>query len=89
MLDDLPGFTYEEVEERYDWALQRVALESALAHVDVDCIRDICLNLGTLVSVKPPHQALVLPELYLTYSYLYLDGNSSVPFKLYKRTKQK
>ena len=86
MLDDLKGFSYEEVEERYDWAVQRVALESALQHHDAECIRDICLNLGNLVNVKPPHQATIMPELYLTYSNLYLEGNSSLAFKQFKRS---
>ena len=84
LLDDLPGFTYEDVEDRYDWAVQRVALESALTHVDVTCIRDICTRLGTLVHVSGPHQATVMPEMYLAYSHLYLSGNSSLKFKLLK-----
>ena len=37
---------------------QRVALESALSHLNVDMIRKICLELGKLVNVKPPHQVL-------------------------------
>ena len=84
LLDDLPGFTYEDVEARYDWAVQRVALESALTHLDVKCIQDICLNLGQLVSVSGPHQATVMPEMYLAYSYLYLNGNDSLKFKSFK-----
>ena len=37
---------------------QRVALESALSHLDVKMIRKICLELGKLVNVRPPHQVL-------------------------------
>ena len=56
LLEQLPGFSYEEVEERYDWAVQRVALESALAHTDVETVRNICLELDSLVKVTSPHQ---------------------------------
>ena len=81
LLDCLPTFDYEDVEARYDWALARVALESALSHLDVKCIADLCLKLGSLVNVVGPHQAKVLPELYLSYSYLALYGNKSVSFR--------
>ena len=83
LLDSLPTFDYEEVEARYDWALARVALESALSHLDLRCIADLCLKLGDLVNVVGPHQAKVLPELYLSYSYLALYGNQSLNFRQY------
>ena len=83
-MDDLPGFCYEDVEARYDWAVQRVALESALTHLDVKCIHDICHSLGNLVNVSGPHQATVMPEMYLAYSYMYLCGNDSLRFKSFK-----
>ena len=83
LLDDLPGFEYEEVEARYDWAVARVALESALSHLDVECIRELCLSLARLVNVTGPHQAKVHPELYLAYSVLFLHGNKSVSFRKY------
>ena len=35
---------------------QRVALESALSHLDVKMIQNICLELSKLVNVKLPHQ---------------------------------
>ena len=87
LLDSLPTFDYEDVEARYDWALARVALESALSHLDVKCIADLCLKLGNLVNVVGPHQAKVLPELYLSYSYLALYGNQSVSFRQFSEEK--
>ena len=85
LLDSLPTFDYEDVEARYDWALARVALESALTHLDVKCIADLCLKLGKLVNVTGPHQAKVLPELYLSYSYLALYGNMSLSFRQFSQ----
>ena len=85
LLDDLPGFDYEDVEERYDWAVARVALESALDHLDVVTVRDLCLSLDRLVRVTGPHQARVQPELYLYYSFLFLHGNKSVSFQRYSQ----
>lgn len=80
LLDDLPNFTFEEVEARYDWAVERVALESALAHMDVPCIKKICEHLGQIVNVEGPHQVKVQPELYLSYAYMFLYCNKSIGF---------
>ena len=33
--------------------------------------------------VAPPHQCLVLPELYLHYSSVFLYGNKSLVFKVF------
>jgi len=85
LLDNLPGFNVEDVEDRYEWAVQRVALESALSHLGVKMIREICLQLAKLVNVKPPHQATVKPELYLSYAVLADEGNISNEFKIFKR----
>lgn len=81
LLDDLPNFTFEEVEARYDWAVERVALESALAHKDVPCIKNICEHLGQLINITGPHQAKVHPELYLSYAHMFLFCNKSVNFQ--------
>ena len=81
LLDDLPNFTFEDVEARYDWAVERVALESALSHMDVPCIKKICEHLGQIVNVDGPHQVKVQPELYLSYAYLFLFCNKSVAFQ--------
>jgi len=81
LLDDLPNFTFEDVEARYDWAVERVALESALAHKDVPCIKNICEHLGQLINVTGPHQAKVQPELYLSYAHMFLFCNKAVNFQ--------
>ena len=81
LLDDLPGFTFEEVEARYDWAVERVALESALSHMDVPCIKKLCENLGKNVNVKGPHQAMIQPEQYLSYAHMFLFCNKSLAFQ--------
>jgi len=81
LLDELPNFTFEEVEARYDWAVERVALESALSHMDVPCIKKICEHLGQIVNVQGPHQVTVQPELYLSYAYLFLFCNKSLAFQ--------
>jgi len=69
---------------------QRVALESALSHLDVKMIQNICLELSKLVNVKSPHQATVMPELFLSYAFLADRGNKSNQFKIFERNfKQK
>ena len=39
----------------------------------------ICCVLG----VKPPHEALIMPELYLHYSAVFLYGNKSLSFRVF------
>jgi len=90
LLDDLPSFTFEDVESRYDWAVERVALESALTHMDVACIKKLCEHLGQTVNVPGPHQAKVHPELYLSYAYLAIFCNKSLSFQqFYKKVMNK
>ena len=40
---------------------------------DTDCVSGL----------TPPHQCLVLPELYLHYSSVFLYGNKSLVFKVF------
>ena len=79
LLEQLPGFSYEEVEERYDWAVQRVALESALAHTDVDTVRNICLELDSLVKVTSPHQVSSNSILHAATIRIYLFNTYLLP----------
>ena len=40
-------------------------------------------ELDCVSGVTPPHQCLVLPELYLHYSSVFLYGNKSLVFKVF------
>ena len=33
--------------------------------------------------MRPPHEALIMPELYLHYSSVFLYGNKSLPFRVF------
>ena len=33
--------------------------------------------------VKSPHESLIIPELYLHYSSVFLYGNKSLPFRVF------
>ena len=33
--------------------------------------------------MKPPHEALIMPELYLHYSAVFLYGNKSLSFRVF------
>ena len=41
------------------------------------------LLLTSDAGVTPPHECLVMPELYLHYSSVFLYGNKSLVFKLF------
>ena len=36
-----------------------------------------------VAGVKPPHEALIMPELYLHYSSVFLYGNKSLQFRVF------
>ena len=74
----MPEFSLEEVEARYDWAVERVGLEAALAQSDLPAIQRLCCSLAGLLGVVGPHQARVQPELYLAFVMLLMRGNISL-----------
>ena len=82
LLEDLPRFSVEETEERLEWAMARVALEQQLAGLDVEEVFRLCRQLGRLAKVEAPHEALVLPGIYLHYATLFLHANASLAFQL-------
>lgn len=82
LLGDLPTFSMAEVEERYEWALARVALEQAVTKWDVEEVERLCRALARSAGVGAPHEALVMPGLYLHYAATFLGANASIPFTL-------
>ena len=40
-------------------------------------------ELSESVRVLPPHQAIIMPELYLHYSSVFLYGNKSFSFRVF------
>ena len=83
LLDDLPVFTQGDLESRLEWVLQRVALENAAQACDVAQTKALCENLGKLAKVTHPHEALVLPEMYLHLANLYLNNSYSLRFAVW------
>ena len=82
LLEDLPRLSVEEAEERFEWAMARVALEQQLAGFDVEEVSRLCRQLGRLAKVEAPHEVLVLPGIYLHYATLFLHANASLAFQL-------
>ena len=82
LLDELPRLSVEEAEHRLEWAMTRVALEQQLAAFDVEEVVRLCKQLGKLAKVEAPHEALVLPGIYLHYATLFLHANASLAFQL-------
>ena len=82
LLEELPRFNVEETEERLEWAVARVALEQQLAGFNVEEVGRLCRQLGRLAKVEAPHEALVLPGIYLHYATLFLHANASLTFQL-------
>ena len=82
LLEDLPAFSMAEVEERYEWALARVALEQAVTKWDVVEVERLCRALARSAGVAAPHEALVMPGIYLHYAITFLRANASIPFTL-------
>lgn len=80
LMDDLPAFTQEDLETRYDWVLKRIELENAAEQFDVEQTKTICETLGRLANVKSPHDAFVIPEMYLHFSNLLLNNSRSLRF---------
>ena len=83
LLDDLPTFTQEQLESRLDWAMKRIELEDAAQQFDVERTKTICESLSRLADVKSPHDAFVVPEMYLQFSNLLLNNSRSLRFSLW------
>ncbi|XP_023325978.1 SET and MYND domain-containing protein 4 [Eurytemora carolleeae] len=87
LMKKLPSFTEtNKTKIKKNWAQERRHLTSALARMDVESIKDSSLKLGKLAGVSPPHQDLVVPEMYLNYSLCYLYGNKSLRFLQFSKT---
>ena len=82
LLEELPRLSVEETEERLEWVVARVALEQQLAGFNVEEVGRLCRQLGRLAKVEAPHEALVLPGIYLHYAILFLHANASLAFQL-------
>ena len=88
LLDNLPSFSETQLEARLEWAVGRVALEGELQGWQVAEVRRLCQELGRTAEVEAPHEALVLPGLYLHYAQIFLGANCSLAFRLaYRRGK--
>ena len=65
-----------------EWVMARVSLEQQLVGFNVEEVGRLCRQLGRLAKVEAPHEALVLPGIYLHYATLFLHANASLAFQL-------
>ena len=81
LLHSLPTFQDQVLKKRKkEWAKERKNLTHCVECMDVSSVLESALRLGELAGVEPPHQDLVLPEMFLNYSCCYLFGNKSIKF---------
>ena len=58
-------------------------LDSAVNNMKVKEAVEISKKMADIVGVSPPHDALVMPEMYFHYSLVFLYGNKSLSFQLF------
>ena len=58
-------------------------LDTAVNNMRVNEAMKICKQMADLVGVTPPHNALVMPEMYFHYSLVFLYGNKSLSFQVF------
>jgi len=80
LLEELPAFDVEDLETRNQWLDQRIQLQRAADSFNVEETKHICEKLGELAGVSSPHEALIVPEMYLNFSNLLIHNNKSLRF---------
>ena len=89
LLAQLPDFSAAEAAAFPDWAVQRVALQSAVDRLDLTAVAAICKELGRLGGhVQRPHAALVTPEAYMSLVHMLLHANRSIKFAVWLKEMQ-
>ena len=85
LINNLPKFTNAQLSQksRRQWQVVRDKLDMEVNNMRVMEAVQVCKQLAGVVGVSPPHQALVMPEMYLHYSLVFLYGNKSLSFKLF------
>ena len=60
--------------------MQYSLFQRAADSFNVEETKHICKKLGELAGVSSPHEALIVPEMYLNFSNLLIHNNKSLRF---------
>ena len=60
--------------------MQYSLFQRAADSFNVEETKHICEKLGELAGVSSPHEALIVPEMYLNFSNLLIHNNKSLRF---------
>ena len=82
-MKNLTTFTKAQLKQRGRWWSAREELDAAVSKMAVVETWRLSQELSESVEVSPPHQAIILPELYLHYSSVFLFGNKSLSFRVF------
>ena len=83
LMKGLPQLTKAQKKHKGKWVTARDNLDLAVDNMKVLEAFDLCRELSNTHGVKPPHECLIMPELYLHYSSVFLYGNKSLAFKVF------
>ena len=84
-MSNLPKFSTSKLAQRIKkpWVVTKDKLDSAVNNMRVQEAMKNCKQMADLVGVTPPHNALIMPEMYFHYSLVFLYGNKSLSFRLF------
>ena len=85
LLNNLRKFSPAQLSQRSrkPWVMAKDRLDSAVNNMKVKEAVEISKKMADIVGVSPPHDALVMPEMYFHYSLVFLHGNKSLSFQLF------
>ena len=85
LLAALPQFSPAQLAARPAWREGRARLQRAVERMRCREVLQTCIALATTAAVPPPHQATVMPEMFLHYSAVFLFGNKSIRFQQFAK----
>ena len=83
LMRSLAQFTKVQKKHRVKWSEARDKLDDAVARMKVVETLTLCKVLANTNNVITPHECMILPELYLHYSSVFLFGNKSLAFRIF------
>jgi len=89
LLSSMAGFPQAMLKKKKSWASAKASLDKAVANMEVEQVFKLASCLGQLAGVAHPHRELIMPELYLHYSAVFLWGNKSLEFQLFVKELQR
>ena len=93
--DNLPDFSNNDLATCKDWAVHRIHLEQLISGAKITDnnkdqliaseVKTTCMKMAAILSVRSPHEAFIVPEMYLTLANLIEENNKSLKFLAWMR----